>query len=349
MTVIFSVLRLLESITFYHATSKGFSVLLWFFRFSQGMRVFKRPSICLSVALFALVEVTAVGFDETSREPGIQPRSIEFIKAKDQLLYATQWERRVEAVGLRLFANHQPGAMPHEALIHVSIQGGGWVEKAQIVSTSGNPDVDATLLQIIYLAEPYPPFSDSMMSGVSLFQLVRRLKITADASRFFHIETPLPTDDDVRSRPEVLRIVQHSETLQRVAAGQTETIDSVAIRPRNKYITSDFPGKGPLSEYVTRWATKIEQAAKQELPDAVRRRKLVSNAVIDVAILPNGTLLDIVVRRSSGMSGIDDAARQIAINAAPFEALPKDASKQFDILHIVRTWHFSENGTLEIR
>jgi len=68
--------------------------------------------------------------------------------------------------------------------------------------------------------------------------------------------------------------------------------------------------------------------------------------VLDVAVNANGTLHDVIIRRSSGYKILDDAAIHIVKLAAPFAPFPEEMRKDTDVLHIIRGWQFQNNNRL---
>jgi protein TonB len=60
-----------------------------------------------------------------------------------------------------------------------------------------------------------------------------------------------------------------------------------------------------------------------------------------VVIGADGDLEDIVVRNSSGDKALDQAALKILRLAAPFEPLPEDIRKDYDVLRFAYEWDFS--------
>ena len=63
--------------------------------------------------------------------------------------------------------------------------------------------------------------------------------------------------------------------------------------------------------------------------------------MLDVALNPDGTVSDIMLRRSSGERVLDDAAIRIVKLAAPYARFPKAIAAEVDVLHIQRTWRFT--------
>lgn len=106
-------------------------------------------------------------------------------------------------------------------------------------------------------------------------------------------------------------------------------------------------GQYKYAAYMADWERKIETVGSVNFPDEVRRRNLQHNLLLDVAIHPDGSLVEVAIRRSSGNKLVDDAALRIVYLAAPFAPFPPSFLKDFTVLHITRTWHFSPNGTVD--
>lgn len=96
--------------------------------------------------------------------------------------------------------------------------------------------------------------------------------------------------------------------------------------------------------YLDRWQNYVEQYGNAHYPSTVLNNNLQGNLRLLVAINRDGSLRDVIVRRSSGSSILDEAAVNIVKQAAPFDPLPPEIAKNTDILEIIRTWQF--RGTL---
>ena len=84
----------------------------------------------------------------------------------------------------------------------------------------------------------------------------------------------------------------------------------------------------------------MERIGNLNYPDEARRKRLSGQLVLEVVLNANGTVGDIIVRRSSGQRVLDDAAIRIVKLAAPYSPLPRNILEDTDILHIQRTWRF---------
>ena len=94
------------------------------------------------------------------------------------------------------------------------------------------------------------------------------------------------------------------------------------------------------------WRAQVEQVGNLNYPEAARARRLSGDLVLSVSILPDGTIREISVVRSSGQKILDDAAVRIVNMAAPFDPFPEEIRRQTDLIHITRTWQFLHNSAL---
>lgn len=100
------------------------------------------------------------------------------------------------------------------------------------------------------------------------------------------------------------------------------------------------------SFYFEAWRRKVEQVGELNFPEEAKRRQAMLGPTLDVALRADGSLHSIALVRSSGNQALDAAARRIVELAAPFAPFPEELRRQYDILHIVRTWEFKQSGQL---
>lgn len=95
-----------------------------------------------------------------------------------------------------------------------------------------------------------------------------------------------------------------------------------------------------VAVYLDSWRRKIERVGTLNFPDAVRRQKLSGTPVIDVTIGADGTLVQALIRRTSGHAEVDEAAMRILKLAAPFDPFPRGLNAQHDEIRIAYEWQF---------
>ena len=97
-----------------------------------------------------------------------------------------------------------------------------------------------------------------------------------------------------------------------------------------------------VAAYLVGWRQRIERIGTANFPrDYFRQGEQPEHPVLEVAIGADGQLKDIVVQRSSGNAGLDQAALQILRMAAPFDALPPEVLATRNELRVVYEWDFT--------
>jgi protein TonB len=121
-------------------------------------------------------------------------------------------------------------------------------------------------------------------------------------------------EDDAELR---LRGAQHRELL--VTASTRESVAAV---------------------YLDGWRRKVERLGTLNFPDEARRKDMTGNPIVEVALRADGSLVEVVVRRSSGHPELDQAAVQILRLASPFDPFPRDLALRHDRLRFAYEWQF---------
>ena len=114
-------------------------------------------------------------------------------------------------------------------------------------------------------------------------------------------------------------------------------------RPKHKYLNARTR-EYKYAVYMTAWEAKIERVGNLNYPEEAKRRGLSGQLRLDVALNADGSVNAIVVRKSSGSTLLDDAAKRIVHLASPFAPFPSAIRTETDVLHITRTWRFNEGA-----
>jgi protein TonB len=134
-------------------------------------------------------------------------------------------------------------------------------------------------------------------------------------------------------------LVRRSLAMASLSAEVDQRLDAYAKRPRRKWISARTR-EHKYAAYMEAWRSKVERVGNLNYPDEARRRRLSGDLLLDVSLKPDGSVDEIVVRRTSGHRVLDDAAIRIVRLAAPFARFPKAIREETDLLHIQRTWRF---------
>jgi protein TonB len=100
-----------------------------------------------------------------------------------------------------------------------------------------------------------------------------------------------------------------------------------------------------IAAYLDGWKRRIERAGTLNFPNEARRSGLSGNPVLEVAINADGSLANVIVRRTSGHRELDHAAVSIVRLAAPFDPFPTAMRERYPFLRFAYEWQFL-NGRL---
>ena len=114
--------------------------------------------------------------------------------------------------------------------------------------------------------------------------------------------------------------------------------------PRRHTVSAET--KDPIyAGYVEEWRRRVEIIGNLYYPQDLALKGISGDLLLDAAIDRNGKIKSIRILRTSGNSVLDNAAINIVKLASPFSPLPEKIIEETDILHITRTWKFSNKGS----
>ncbi len=125
------------------------------------------------------------------------------------------------------------------------------------------------------------------------------------------------------------------------------TLHHAQSRPRER-IAHTNTRASDLAPYLEKWRLFVERVGNQHYPRVAKARNLEGSLVLDAAIRADGSVDSVTVLRSSGHVILDDSAEHIVRIAAPFDPFPDRLRREYDILHIVRTWKFSQSSLIDV-
>lgn len=95
-----------------------------------------------------------------------------------------------------------------------------------------------------------------------------------------------------------------------------------------------------IAAYLDGWKRRVEQVGTLHFPEAARGRSASSNPVLEVAIRADGSLEQVLVRRTSGRRELDNAAIRTVRLAAPFDPFPPAMRERYPVLRFAYEWQF---------
>lgn len=161
--------------------------------------------------------------------------------------------------------------------------------------------------------------------------------LVSDAGRGRRVETG---DAVEQSAPEAVPI----ESRPLPTVGINASAADAALRLRGDAASDDRlvadTRESAIAAYLDGWKRRIEQVGTLNFPNEARRRSLSGNPVLEVAIRADGTLQEVLVRRSSGHRELDVAAVRIVRLASPFDPFPPAMRERYPMLRFAYEWQF---------
>ncbi len=305
-------------------------------------------TLCLAVVSHALV-ILGVGFT-----PPEQPKPR--FDSMEVILVQQHSPKEPEQVDFLAQANlegsgeqddpERPSAPLSEPLPQVNPQ------VAPPATTTADPGLDSELAQTAAAETTVAENAEMRPAEKPVQQPSEQLAVESDiaetATSVAAVESPPVTqqaNQDAaitsapRARPSAANLIASSLAVASLNAEIQERLAAKAKRPRRKFISASTR-EYLYAAYMESWRSKVERVGNLNYPDIARRDKLSGNLILEVQINPDGSVREMVVRRSSGHKILDDAAIRIVELAAPFAPFPAEVAKEVDVLHVTRTWQF---------
>lgn len=143
---------------------------------------------------------------------------------------------------------------------------------------------------------------------------------------------------------------EHAATLieQTAAPSLAAEIDLDTVLPKSvdsSAVAIPSTSESAVATYLVGWRQRVERVGTANFPEWLLAGEHKGRPTLEVAIGPQGNLVDIVVRKSSGDRTIDQAALRILRLAAPFEPLPPSLTAEFETLRFAYEWNFVSGET----
>jgi len=118
-------------------------------------------------------------------------------------------------------------------------------------------------------------------------------------------------------------------------------------KPRERFVSANARAS-EIAPYLENWRLLVERVGNLNYPDAAKRDQIEGDLVMDVTVNADGSVAAVNILRSSGNKILDDGAERIVHLAAPFDTFSEEMKKEYDKLHIIRTWQFSQNTIRDV-
>lgn len=157
------------------------------------------------------------------------------------------------------------------------------------------------------------------------------------------VEAVPETSDRAAPLPMTAAALLQAEAPDTLAA---ELDDEVANASRERSdVAAPTTRESAVAAYMVGWRQRVERVGTANFPrDILAGNGALGRPVVEVAIRADGSLEEVVLRRSSGDPRLDQAATRILELAGPFAPLPPALLAEFDQLRFTYEWDFSTTG-----
>ena len=238
-----------------------------------------------------------------------------------------------------VLVNFRTETEPDEAefLAPVSQEGGGEFEEVEKPAAELSPEIPS-------LADGEMPVSSEAV-----------LPAPAETAR----ELVTAETETAEARPEVTTVEQPETEALSAAELMQQSMQVARLQPesdRQEQWKSRLPRRRFISAntreyeyatYMAAWVAKVERVGNLNYPLELKQRGVAGDLLMTVGIRRDGSVESIRIQRPSGIPELDEAATRIVRMAAPYSPLPPEIADDVDVLHITRTWRFSNGNRFE--
>jgi len=243
----------------------------------------------------------------------------------------------------------QSSAAPKEAkmLAQANLEGGGDTDEKVTPSTplpSPFPGNQAELTTPPPSSQKVPPPKSDPDKATVVVQK-NKPEMTSAKDNLEQTQTQYASEQQIKVQetlPSASTLITNSLKIAALSAAIDSKLESRAQRPRLKFISASTR-EFKYAAYMESWRAKVERIGNLNYPDSARQQRLSGSLILDVGVKPDGSIDEIIIRKSSGHQILDDAAIRIVELAAPYSAFPDNIKNEIDILHITRTWQFLDS------
>ncbi len=137
-------------------------------------------------------------------------------------------------------------------------------------------------------------------------------------------------------------LLERSLAIASLEAKLDDQRQTLSKKPRTRRLTASSTRQSVDALYMNQWLRKIESVGNHNYPSEAKRKNINGSLRLMVSIRADGTIHEVKILESSGHNFLDDAAKHIVHQAAPFAPFSEEMRKQADVLEIIRTWQFKQ-------
>ena len=173
-----------------------------------------------------------------------------------------------------------------------------------------------------------------------LTQQTAALTITTSTPEHLKLQNP----EQSKGEDLISTKAQRDRERQQLIAKYKRTQEEYNKRPRVAFL-SPTTKASDAAQYLANYIQRISRQGNAHYPDELRQNDIWAILIVEVRIRRDGAIHSISIEKPSSSKKINDFAKQLIRDAAPFEEFPnKPYFEHKDIISITRTFEFSSSG-----
>ena len=152
-----------------------------------------------------------------------------------------------------------------------------------------------------------------------------------------------PRDDPRPDASTAIALERGTESTLPLPQEESATFEIHDDEPRQLIVSADT-SEASIAAYLDNWKRRIELVGAEYFPELGRLDGLTGSPTLEVSIDASGQLREVVVRKSSGSTVLDQAALDILRRASPFDPFPAEIRADYDSVRFAYKWLFIDQN-----
>lgn len=147
-------------------------------------------------------------------------------------------------------------------------------------------------------------------------------------------------DREFNDQQQARSFIGETNAIEIITKPEPETL--ISDHETRELIISANTREARIATYLNRWKNRIERVGTLNFPNAGDSAGLTRYPTLEVAIDSEGNLNEVIIRSSSGVRALDQAAINIVRISAPFAPFPEFLRAEYDVLRFAYEWRFTD-------
>lgn len=152
-----------------------------------------------------------------------------------------------------------------------------------------------------------------------------------------------PRDDPRPDASTAIALERGTESTLPLPQEESATFEIHDDEPRQLIVSADT-SEASIAAYLDNWKRRIELVGAEYFPELGKLDGLTGSPTLEVSIDASGQLREVVVRKSSGSTVLDQAALDILRRASPFDPFPAEIRADYDSVRFAYKWLFIDQN-----